>query len=66
MAKLSEVLFVETLRRYISELPSEQNWLAGARDPEVGKALALLQDCRQRGTEFVGVIVSNLRPNPLP
>jgi len=43
MAKLSEVLFVETLRRYISQLPPEQTgWLAGARDPEVGKALALL------------------------
>ncbi|HWR49643.1 MAG TPA: AraC family transcriptional regulator [Bryobacteraceae bacterium] len=43
LAKLSEVLFVETLRRYISGLPPEQTgWLAGARDPEVGKALALL------------------------
>ena len=43
MAKLSEVLFVETLRRYISELPAAQTgWLAGARDPEVGNALALL------------------------
>jgi AraC-like DNA-binding protein len=43
MAKLSEVLFVETLRRYISELPPAQTgWLAGARDPEVGQALALL------------------------
>jgi transcriptional regulator GlxA family with amidase domain len=43
MTKLSEVLFVETLRRYISELPPEQTgWLAGARNPEVGKALALL------------------------
>jgi len=43
MTKLSEVLFVETLRRYISELPSSQTgWLAGARDPDVGKALALL------------------------
>jgi hypothetical protein len=32
MAKLSEVLFVETLRRYITELPPEQTgWLAGAR-----------------------------------
>ena len=42
-AKLSEVLFVETLRRYISELPPAQTgWLAGARDPEIGKALALL------------------------
>lgn len=43
LAKLSEVLFVETLRTYISRLPAEQTgWLAGARDPEVGKTLALM------------------------
>lgn len=43
LAKLSEVLFVETLRRYINGLPAEQiGWLAGARDPVIGKALALL------------------------
>jgi AraC-like DNA-binding protein len=43
LAKLSELLFVETLRRYIALLPKEQTgWLAGVRDPEVGKALALL------------------------
>lgn len=43
IAKLSEVLFVETLRRYIAKLPpSHTGWLAGVRDPEVGKALALL------------------------
>lgn len=43
LAKLSEALFVETLRRYIAQLPSEQTgWLAGARDPEVGNALALM------------------------
>lgn len=43
LAKLSEVLFVETLRRYIALLPREQTgWLAGVRDPEIGKALALL------------------------
>jgi len=43
LAKLSEVVFVETLRRYIALLPREQTgWLAGVRDPEVGKALALL------------------------
>jgi AraC-like DNA-binding protein len=41
LAKLSEVLFVETLRRFIAELPSEASgWLAGARDPEVGRALS--------------------------
>jgi AraC-like DNA-binding protein len=43
LAKLSEVLFIEMLRRYIARLPPEQTgWLAGVRDPEVGKALALL------------------------
>jgi AraC-like DNA-binding protein len=43
LAKLSEALFVETLRRYIAQLPEQQTgWLAGARDPEVGKALALM------------------------
>ena len=43
MTKLSEVLFMETLRRYIGALPAEQTgWLAGARDPYVGKALALI------------------------
>jgi len=43
LAKLSEVLFVETLRRYINSLPADQTgWLAGARDPAIGQALALL------------------------
>ena len=43
IAKLSEALFVETLRRYIAKLPKAQTgWLAGVRDPQVGKALALL------------------------
>lgn len=43
LAKLSEVLFVETLRRYINALPQNQTgWLAGARDPIIGQALALL------------------------
>ena len=43
LAKLSEVLFVETLRTYIAHLPAEQTgWLAGARDLEVGKTLALM------------------------
>jgi len=41
--KLSEVLFVETLRGYINSLPADQiGWLAGARDPVVGQALSLL------------------------
>ena len=43
LAKLSEALFVDTLRRYVDGLPEQQNgWLAGARDPIVGRSLALL------------------------
>lgn len=43
LAKLAETLFVETLCRYMDELPPERTgWLAGARDAKVGKALALL------------------------
>ena len=43
IAKLSEALFADTLRRYIEKLPASQTgWLAGVRDPDVGKALALL------------------------
>jgi len=43
LAKLSEALFVQTLRAYIAQLPPEQTgWLAGARDLEVGMTLALM------------------------
>ena len=43
LARLSEVLIVETLRRYINALPPDKTgWLAGARDPVIGQALALL------------------------
>jgi AraC-like DNA-binding protein len=43
LAKLSELMFIETLRRHIAALPPEQSgWLAGLRDPLIGKALSLL------------------------
>jgi AraC-like DNA-binding protein len=43
LAKLSEALFVDTLRRYVTCLPDQTTgWLAGARDGAVGKSLALL------------------------
>lgn len=43
LSKLSEVFFAEVIRRYQRELPPDQKgWLAGARDPGVGKALTLL------------------------
>jgi AraC-like DNA-binding protein len=42
LAKLSELLFVETVRRYAEALPKQTGWLAGLRDPYVARALALL------------------------
>jgi len=43
LAKLADLLFVEALRRYMEGLPPEgKGWLAGVRDPQVGRALALL------------------------
>jgi len=43
LAKLSELLFVEAVRHHVESLgPGEGGWLAGLRDPAVGRALALL------------------------
>jgi AraC-like DNA-binding protein len=43
LSKMAEALFIETLRRYMEQLPSEQTgWLSGARDLVVGGALALI------------------------
>jgi AraC-like DNA-binding protein len=40
---LSELMFVELLRRHLESLSAEEpGWLAGLRDPRVGRALALL------------------------
>jgi AraC-like DNA-binding protein len=42
-AKASELMFVEVLRRHLTGLPlEEKGWLAGLRDPAVGRALALV------------------------
>jgi AraC-like DNA-binding protein len=43
MARLSEILFVEIVRRYMRQLPPTQyGWLAAVRDPLVGQTLRLL------------------------
>jgi AraC-like DNA-binding protein len=43
LAKLSELLFVEAIRRYSEAMPAGQTgWLAGLRDRFVGKALTLM------------------------
>jgi len=43
LMKLSELMFIDVVRRYIEALPPQNaGWLAGLRDPAVGKALALI------------------------
>ncbi len=41
--RLGELMFVEVVRQYLADLPAGgRGWLAGLRDPVVGRALALL------------------------
>ena len=43
LERLSELMFVEAIRRYIESLPPGQTgWLAGLRDPVIGEALGAL------------------------
>src|SRR6185437_5271922 len=43
LAKLSELMFIEVVRRHVEAMPPERaGWLAGLRDPFVGKALSLM------------------------
>lgn len=43
LARVSELMFVEVVRRYVETLPPAQTgWLSGMRDPIVGQALAAL------------------------
>jgi AraC-like DNA-binding protein len=43
LAKLAELLFLEAVRRYLASLRGDgEGWLAGMRDPVVGRALALM------------------------
>jgi AraC-like DNA-binding protein len=52
LAKLSELLFVETVRRYAETLPEGRTgWFAGLREPHVARALALMhRDITRRWT----------------
>ncbi len=41
LGRLSELMFVDVIRRYLETLPAGRlDWLAGLRDPHIGRALA--------------------------
>ena len=43
LSRISELMLVDAVRRYLESLPTERtNWLGGLRDPFVGRALATL------------------------
>jgi AraC-like DNA-binding protein len=43
--RLSELVFVEVMRRYLETLPAhETGWLSGLRDPAIGKVLVMLHE----------------------
>ena len=45
LLRIGELMFVEVVRRYLSSVPAEEGgWLAGLRDPLVGRALAVLHE----------------------
>ena len=45
LARMSEMLFVDAVRRYVDGLPpGGRGWLAGLRDRYVGRALGLMHD----------------------
>ena len=45
LARMSEMMFVDAVRRYSDQLPAQSGgWLAGLRDRYVGRALALMHE----------------------
>ncbi len=45
LERVSEMMFVDVLRRYLDRLPADQcGWLAGLRDRHVGRALGLMHE----------------------
>jgi AraC-like DNA-binding protein len=45
LERMSEMMFVDLLRRYLERLPDDQRgWLAGLRDRYVGRVLALMHE----------------------
>ena len=50
LTRLSEIMFVEVLRRYMKQLPEDyKGWLAAVRDRSVGKVLELMHSEPSRG-----------------
>ena len=66
LAKVSEVLFVEALRKYASQLsPGQVGWLAAARDPHVWTVESLAHDVGLSRSAFVARFSALLAMPPM-
>jgi len=62
--RFAELLFLEALRWYMESLPADATgWLAGLRDPLVGRALRILhgQPCRRWSVDELATAVASSR-----
>ena len=56
LSHLSELMFVDVVRRYLETLPADRTgWLAGLRDPAVGRALTALHRSPERDWTLEGL-----------
>ena len=56
LSKLSELMFVEVVRRHIESLPEDsRGWLSGLRDRHVGEALKLIHGRPRHGWSLEGL-----------
>jgi AraC-like DNA-binding protein len=56
LLRISELMFVEVVRRHVAGLgPGQTGWLAGLRDPQVGRALRFLHQDPARAWTVEGL-----------
>lgn len=55
LAKLSELIFIEAVRRHAESGQLDGGWLAGLRDPQIGRALRLLHADPARAWTLAGL-----------
>jgi transcriptional regulator GlxA family with amidase domain len=56
VARLIDIIFVQTIRAWIAQMPAtEGGWLGALRDPQIGQALALMHRSPERAWTVAGL-----------
>ena len=56
LPKLSELIFVEVIRRHMEDLPEQSvGWLAALRDPQIARALTLIHEDVRRAWDLASL-----------